>query len=79
MPDAQTTLGEAAGLIAFIQALVATLAERHDAGESLPTAPTWRIQENRFSALRHGLDGTLADLASGEHRGDPGAPERAGG
>ncbi|MDW5598323.1 YbdK family carboxylate-amine ligase [Conexibacter stalactiti] len=66
VPDAQTTVGEATGVIAFAQALVATLAERHDAGEPLPDAPTWRIEENRWSALRHGLDGTLADLGSGE-------------
>jgi carboxylate-amine ligase len=66
VPDAQTTVAEAAGVIAVAQALVATLAERHDAGEAPPPAPSWRIEENRFSALRHGLDGTLADLRSGE-------------
>jgi carboxylate-amine ligase len=65
VPDAQTTVGEAAGVIGFVQALVAHLAERHDAGDPLPEAPTWRIQENRWSALRHGLDGSLADLQSG--------------
>jgi carboxylate-amine ligase len=65
VPDAQTTVAEAAGVIAIAQALVATLAERHDAGESLPVAPTWRIEENRWSALRHGIDGTMADLLSG--------------
>jgi carboxylate-amine ligase len=65
VPDAQTTVAEAAGLIAFVQALVATLAERHDAGEALPVAPTWRIGVNRFSALRHGVEGTLVDLISG--------------
>ncbi len=68
VPDAQTTVEEAAGVIAFAQALVATLAERHDAGEILPVAPTWRIGENRFSALRHGVEGTLADLATGERQ-----------
>ncbi|ADB50497.1 carboxylate-amine ligase [Conexibacter woesei] len=66
VPDAQTSVGEAAGVIAFAQALVATLAERHDAREALLDAPTWRIEENRWSALRHGLDGTLADLVTGE-------------
>jgi carboxylate-amine ligase len=65
VPDAQTTLGEAAGLISFVQALVASLAERHDAGDPLPGAPTWRINENRWSALRHGVEGNLVDLASG--------------
>jgi carboxylate-amine ligase len=69
VPDAQTTLAEATGVIVFVQALVATLAERHDAGEPLPSAPTWRINENRFSALRHGLDGSLADFGSGERCG----------
>lgn len=62
VPDAQTTLDEAAGVIAFVQALVATLASRVDAGESLAAVPTWRIAENRFSALRHGIEGTLSDL-----------------
>lgn len=66
VPDAQTTLAEAAGVAVVAQALVAWLAERHDAGEPLPVPPTWRIEENRWSALRHGLDGTLADLETGE-------------
>jgi carboxylate-amine ligase len=67
VPDAQTTLAEAAGVLVVAQALVAWLAERWDAGERLPVAPSWRIAENRFAALRHGLDAELADLASGEH------------
>jgi glutamate---cysteine ligase / carboxylate-amine ligase len=66
VPDAQTTLAEAAGVVVVAQALVAWLAERWDAGEQLPVVPVWRIEENRFAALRHGLDGELADLSSGE-------------
>jgi carboxylate-amine ligase len=66
VPDAQTTIADAAGVVAAAQALVALLAARHDAGEPLPAAPSWRIAENRWSALRDGLDGTLADLATGE-------------
>ncbi len=66
VPDAQTTLAAAAGVIAFAHALVATLAARFDAGEPLPVAPTWRIEENRWAALRDGLDATLADLDTGE-------------
>jgi glutamate---cysteine ligase / carboxylate-amine ligase len=66
VPDAQTTLAEAAGVVVVAQALVAWLAERFDAGEPLPVAPGWRIEENRFSALHHGLDGELADLDNGE-------------
>ena len=66
VPDAQTTIDEASGIIAFVQALVATLADRFDAGEAPARTPSWRIQENRWSALRYGVEGTLADLISGE-------------
>lgn len=68
VPDAQTTTAEAAGIIAFVQALVATLADRFDDGDLLDPVPTWRIQENRWSALRYGVEGTLADLRSGVRR-----------
>ncbi len=66
VPDAQTSLPAAAGIAAFVQALCAWLAEGVDAGEPAPDPPLWRIAENRWSAIRHGLDGTLADLDSGE-------------
>ena len=68
VPDAQTTLEDAAAVAGTVVALIAHLAERHDAGERLRAAPTWRIEENRWSAARHGIDGTLADLESGEPR-----------
>ena len=42
---------------------MATLAARYDAGEASAVAPTWRIAENRFSALRHGVEGTMVELA----------------
>jgi carboxylate-amine ligase len=66
VPDTQTTVGEAAGVAAVAHTLVAWLAERHEAGEQLPAAPSWRIAENRWSACRYGLDGTMADLDSGD-------------
>lgn len=68
VPDAQTTLAEAAAVTAFAQCLVAWLAERHDAGEALAVDDEWRIAENRWSAARDGVEGTLADLDSGERR-----------
>jgi carboxylate-amine ligase len=68
VPDAQTTLADAAAVAAVAHALVVELAERHDAGELPPPAPSWRIAENRWSASRHGLEGTLADLETGEPR-----------
>src|SRR5215210_6149395 len=66
VPDAQTTAAEAAGVLAVGAGLVAWLAERYDAGESLPVHDTIRITENRWRALRHGLTGALLDLESGE-------------
>ena len=68
VPDAQTTVGEAAAIAATAQALVAWLGDRHDLGEALPVAPSWRIGENRWSAARDGVQGTLADLETGERR-----------
>ena len=65
-PDAQTTVAETAAIAAVAQALVSDLAARHAAGESLAVAPTWRIEENRWSASRYGLAGAMADLETGE-------------
>jgi carboxylate-amine ligase len=66
VPDTQTTVAETAAIAAFVHALVAWLGGRHEAGEELHTAPTWRIAENRWSACRHGLEGTMTDLVTGE-------------
>jgi len=63
--DGQTTVAETAALAAVVHALVARVAERHDAGEELPVDATWRIAENRWAACRHGLDAQLADLRTG--------------
>jgi glutamate---cysteine ligase / carboxylate-amine ligase len=66
VPDTQTTVAETGAIAAFVHALVARLADRHADGEPLEAAPTWRIAENRWSACRHGLEGTMADLVTGE-------------
>jgi carboxylate-amine ligase len=68
VPDAQTTLADVAAIAALAQALVAWLATRHDDGESNEPVPTWRIEENRWAACRHGVEGTFADLRTGEPR-----------
>ncbi|MEA2307978.1 MAG: glutamate---cysteine ligase / carboxylate-amine ligase [Thermoleophilaceae bacterium] len=66
VPDAQTTVRAGAAVAAVVHALVAWLAARHDAGEQLEVAPTWRIEENRWAALSRGVHGRLADLRTGE-------------
>ncbi|WP_445148734.1 carboxylate-amine ligase [Baekduia sp. Peel2402] len=63
--DTQTTVADTAAVAAVVHALVATLAERHDAGELPAPAPTWRIAENRWSACRHGVRGTWTDPRTG--------------
>ncbi len=68
VPDGQSTVGEAAAVAAVAQGLVAWLGDRHDAGERLNTHPSWRIGENRWSACRDGVQGTMADLDSGHRR-----------
>jgi carboxylate-amine ligase len=64
VPDAQRTVDEAAAIVATVRALAKHLAEGEDTTQ--PPIPTWRIEENRWQALRHGLDGTMADLETGE-------------
>jgi glutamate---cysteine ligase / carboxylate-amine ligase len=68
VPDTQTTAGDTAAVAAVAHALAARLAARHDAGEALPVAESWRIDENRWAACRHGVEGAMADLATGERR-----------
>jgi glutamate---cysteine ligase / carboxylate-amine ligase len=68
VPDAQSTVADAVAVAAVAQALVVWLGGRHDHGERLPCSPRWQIEENRWSACRHGVEGTMAELASGEPR-----------
>jgi carboxylate-amine ligase len=65
VPDTQATVADGAAIAAVVHALVATLAARHDAGEPLGAAPTWKIGENRWSACRHGVAGTWIDARTG--------------
>ena len=67
-PDAQSTSAETLAIAAFVHTLVVRLAERHAAGETLEIAPTWRIEENRWSANRYGAVGEMADLDTGERQ-----------
>jgi glutamate---cysteine ligase / carboxylate-amine ligase len=69
VPDSQPTTADAAAIAATAQALIAWLGERHDHGELPGPAPTWRIEQNRWSACRHGVEGEMVDLESGAVRG----------
>jgi carboxylate-amine ligase len=64
--DQPATARESAALAAVIQALCSRLASKHDAGMLAPAAPRERIEENRWRALRRGIEGTLLDCRTGE-------------
>ncbi len=62
--DAQTRVEHTLGLAALIQAMVKELAEHFEAGKRLSRYPHQMIDENKWLAARHGLDGELVDLPS---------------
>jgi glutamate---cysteine ligase / carboxylate-amine ligase len=62
--DAQTRVEHTLALGALVQALVKELAEHFDAGKRLSTYPYEMIDENKWLAARHGLEGELVDLPS---------------
>ncbi|HET8743817.1 MAG TPA: YbdK family carboxylate-amine ligase [Gaiella sp.] len=66
--DVQTELEDAVGLVALFQALVAFLAERHDAGEALPVHDGYRIAESLWLASHVGTRRELVDLDTGMRR-----------
>ena len=68
VPDAQSTVSEAVAIAGVAHCLVAWLGDRHDAGDMPAAMPSWWIERNRWSAARHGVQGTMVDLRSGERR-----------
>jgi carboxylate-amine ligase len=64
--DAQTRVEHTLGLAALAQALVRELCEHFDAGKQLSRYPFEMLDENKWLAARHGLDGELVDLPSSE-------------
>ena len=64
--DAQTHVEHTLGLAALIQAMVKELSEHYDAGEQLADYPYEMLDENKWLASRHGLEGELVDLPDRE-------------
>jgi carboxylate-amine ligase len=64
--DAQTRVEHTLGLAALIQAMVKELSEHFEAGHHLGEYPWQMLDENRWLASRHGLQGELVDLPSNE-------------
>ena len=66
VPDSQSTVTDAVSIAAVVHCLVAWLGDRHDAGDTSATEPSWRIEQNRWSAARYGVEGTMTDFQTGE-------------
>lgn len=60
--DAQTRLEDSVAIAAVVQGLAAHLGSMFEEGRSPELHPTFLIAENKWSAARHGLDGTMIDL-----------------
>src|SRR5204862_1713138 len=60
--DSQTRVEHTLGLAAFVQALVKELCEHYEAGKRLSRYPYEMLDENKWLAARHGLEGELVDL-----------------
>jgi glutamate---cysteine ligase / carboxylate-amine ligase len=64
--DSQTRVEHTLGLAALVQGLVKELCEHFDEGKQLSEYPFEMLDENKWIAARHGLEGELVDLPSSE-------------
>jgi glutamate---cysteine ligase / carboxylate-amine ligase len=64
--DSQTRVEHTLGLAALVQALVRELAGHYDGGAPLSRYPVELLDENKWLAARHGLDGEQVDLPSSD-------------
>jgi carboxylate-amine ligase len=60
--DSQTHVEHSLGIAALVQGLVRELCEHFDAGKQLSRYPFEMLDENKWLAARHGLEGELVDL-----------------
>ena len=64
--DSQTHVEHSLGLAALVQALVRELSEHFESGGQLESYPFEMLDENKWLAARHGLEGELVDLPSSD-------------
>jgi carboxylate-amine ligase len=64
--DSQTHVEHTLALTALIQAMVKELCEHFDDGGQLAPYPWQMLDENRWLAARHGLEGELVDLPASD-------------
>ncbi|MEJ7824457.1 MAG: carboxylate-amine ligase [Solirubrobacteraceae bacterium] len=64
--DSQTRVEHTVALAALIQAMVKELSEHYESGQQLAVYPWQMLDENKWLAARHGLEGEIVDLPSSE-------------
>jgi glutamate---cysteine ligase / carboxylate-amine ligase len=64
--DSQTHIEHTLGLAALVQALVRELSDHFESGGHLAEYPYEMLEENKWLAARHGLEGELVDLPSAD-------------
>jgi carboxylate-amine ligase len=64
--DSQTRIEHTIAITALVQAMVKELAEHYDEHQQFTDYPWEMLDENKWLASRHGLDGELVDLPSNE-------------
>lgn len=64
--DAQTRVEHTLALSSLIHAMVKELCEHYDSGAALGNYPFQMLDENKWLAARHGLEGDLVDLPSSD-------------
>jgi carboxylate-amine ligase len=64
--DSQTRVEHTVGLAALVQGLVKELSLHFEAGSELSKYPFEMLDENKWLAARHGLEGELVDLPSSD-------------
>ncbi|MDR2114115.1 MAG: glutamate--cysteine ligase, partial [Bifidobacteriaceae bacterium] len=64
--DALPTLSEVAAVSALVQCLVEEFSSQLDAGQELPSMPTWFVQENKWRSARYGMEAIIILNAAGD-------------
>ncbi|MDX1418601.1 MAG: glutamate--cysteine ligase [Rubricoccaceae bacterium] len=64
--DAPSTLREVAALTALIQCLVVSMDDHYEAGVPMRVLPAWIVRENKWRAVRHGLDAEVILTGDGD-------------
>jgi carboxylate-amine ligase len=67
--DSQTRVEHTVALTAMIQAMVKELSEHYDEGKRLSDYPWQMLDENKWLAARHGMEGEIVDLPSSDRVG----------